>query len=96
MPAGYGVARLRRYPRSSTMGVFRRHEPAKELATTLGGFVVRTDEDDEDEESCWFCGRAVGAEDGAALVVEPFGGGEPSRTICHVTCVERTRGLLEP
>ena len=29
------------------MGVFRRHEPAKELNTTLGGFVVRTDADDE-------------------------------------------------
>ena len=78
------------------MGVFRRHEPAKELSTTLGGFVVRTDADDEADESCWFCGRPVGAEEGATLVVEPFGGGEPSRTVCHVACVERARDSLKP
>ncbi len=77
------------------MGVFRRHEPAKELNTTLGGFVVRTDAEDEADESCWFCGRVVES-DSAVLTIEPSGTGDPIRGSCHLECADRARGLLAP
>jgi hypothetical protein len=87
------------------MGVFRRNEPSKELNTTMGRFVIRTETEDTDtedrvDEPCWFCGRPVDADspdpaaEAAALTIEPFGPGEPYRSVCHVECAERVRGLL--
>jgi hypothetical protein len=81
------------------MGVYRRDEQIKELNTTAGRFVVRTELEDADGELCWFCGRPVETSGesptgGAALAIEPFGAGEPYHAVCHVACAERARGSL--
>jgi hypothetical protein len=83
------------------MGVYRRDEQIKELNTTRGRFVVRTElEGDGPAEPCWFCGLAVdpdaqlASDQGAAITIEPFGTGEPFRGVCHVECLERARGSV--
>jgi hypothetical protein len=84
------------------MGVYRRDEQIKELNTTAGRFVVRSELDDAQrtDEQCWFCGLAVDADaqlasdEGAVLTIEPFGAGEAVRGVCHVECAERARGSV--
>jgi hypothetical protein len=77
------------------MGVRRREEQIKELNTALGSFKVSLGgEPAPQQEPCWFCGADVAPGEGATLVVEPFGAGDPMRGVCHVACAERARGAL--
>ena len=83
------------------MGIFRRNEPSKELNTTTGGFVIRTETDSVVREPCWFCGGEVEVDarspsaQVAEMTIEPFGPGEAYHSMCHVECAERAKGSLE-
>jgi hypothetical protein len=76
------------------MGIRRREEQIKELNTTAGRFRISTPTDAPRQDPCWFCGDDVAPGDGATLVVEPFGAGDPLRGVCHLACAERARDSL--
>jgi hypothetical protein len=75
------------------MGVRRREEQIKEL-NVAGRFTVRLGDDEPRQDPCWFCGGDVAPGEGASLLVEPFGAGEPLRGVCHLACAGRARGSL--
>ena len=52
-------------------------------------------------EECWFCGSDVAfrpderaGSNAAVVFIEPFGAGEPTHGVCHVSCAERAKGSL--
>ena len=63
-------------------------------------FELRAGPDGVVRDTCWFCGREVEFDaaspsgDVAALMIEPFGPGEPQHGVCHRDCAERARGSL--
>ena len=86
------------------MGVFRRHEPAREVSGQGPGkkdrFVIRAGRDGIVHEPCWFCGVELEFDardpkgDAAAVMIEPFGPGEPLHGVCHRACAERAKHSL--
>ena len=82
------------------MGVFRRHEPTREEQRTKDKFVIHAQTDGTVREECWFCGREVEFDarnptgEAAAVMIEPFGPGEPLHGVCHRDCADRAKGSL--
>jgi hypothetical protein len=82
------------------MGVFRRHEPSPAEQRQKDKFVIRAANDGTVREECWFCGQEVEFDarnptgEAAAVMIEPFGPGEPLHGVCHRGCADRAKGSL--
>jgi hypothetical protein len=63
-------------------------------------FELRAGPDGIVRDACWFCGRELELDlhnpsgDTAAVMIEPFGAGEPMHGVCHRDCAERAKGAL--
>ena len=63
-------------------------------------FVIETGKDGIARETCFFCGSELEFDthaptgEAAAVMIEPFGPGEPLHGVCHRNCAERAKGSL--
>ena len=92
-----GVFRRHQPPRleEALKGLAIRTDPK-----TRDAFMIKTGKDGIAHETCFFCDAELEFDmhapngEAAAVMIEPFGPGEPLHGVCHRDCAERAKGSL--